>query len=110
MPGSKCTLEDSKNSNLQNIPNIFGFFYCSIKTNNGYLGLLPVRTKEGIIMPNGEWNGWYFSEELKFAEPKNGYKIFVHKGYSFDRVENVFNKYIITLYKTKSTLNSKLEK
>ena len=109
MPGCKCIFEDSINSNLQNIPNIFGFFYCSIKTNNGYLGLLPVRSKEGIIMPNGEWSGRYFSEELKFAE-KNGYKIFIHKGYSFDRVENVLDDYVNNLYKIKKNTKKSVER
>ena len=42
--------------------NKFGFFYCYIETNNTYLGLLPVRNQTGIILPNGHWRGWYFSE------------------------------------------------
>lgn len=39
------------------------------------------------MMPIGTWEGWYFSEELKFAE-ENGYKITVYKGYNFNRVED----------------------
>ena len=41
---------------------------------DSYLGLLPKRTKSGLNFPLGKWEGWYFSEELKFAK-KNGYTI-----------------------------------
>lgn len=40
------------------------------------MGLLPVMTNPGIEYPVGTLNGWYFSEELKFAQD-NGYKITV---------------------------------
>jgi hypothetical protein len=54
MPGNKCTfLEDFSTTGL-NLNNLFGFFYCEIEVNNNYLGLLPVRTEEGLITPNGK--------------------------------------------------------
>jgi len=37
-----------------NIKDLFGFFYCEIESSNNYLGLLPVRTPEGLIMPLGK--------------------------------------------------------
>ena len=89
--------------------NAFGFFYCRIKTKNLYLGLLPVRKDLGIIMPNGEWEGWYLIEELRFAQ-ENGYKIFVINGYHFDKVYNVFDGYVRDFYKIKSTSDSEVEK
>lgn len=89
--------------------NAFGFFYCRIKTTNLYLGLLPVRKDLGIIMPNGEWEGWYLSEELRFAQ-KNGYEIFVIDGYHFDKVYNVLDGYVQDFYKIKSTSDSEVEK
>ena len=33
-----------------------------------YIGLLPVRYYLGIEFPVGKWEGWYFSEQLKFAK------------------------------------------
>lgn len=57
---------------------LFGFFYCRVTSYDGYLGLLPYRMKDRVIL--GVWEGWYFSEELKFARD-NGYKIEVFKGY-----------------------------
>lgn len=109
MPGSHCVFEDSINSELKDINKLFGFYYCTIETEDNYLGLLPVRSKQGIIMPNGRWTGWYFSAELDFASC-NGYNIYVHKGYTFSKEHNVFDKYVEHFYKIKSNTNSKVEK
>ena len=68
--------------------NVYGFFYCHIDTSNTtcpYLGLLPIRSNIGITMPNGVWEEWYFSEELKLAQ-ENSYIIKVIKGYHFYKV------------------------
>ena len=69
---------------------LFGVFYCRIDNTSlvdhpylKYLGLLPHRQDDGsLIFPHGVWEGWYFSEELKFAKD-NGYKVEVFKGYLF---------------------------
>lgn len=103
IPGRYCNYLEDLSSQGLDLKNLFGFFYCEIETEDKYLGLLPVRSEEGIIMPNGKWNGWYFSEELKFAA-YNNYSIKVIKGYNFDKQENVFNEYVSDLYKVK--LNS----
>jgi len=51
MPGHICKyIESTKPLDLSML---FGFFFCKVKTNNNYLGLLPVHHK-GLIMPNGE--------------------------------------------------------
>jgi DNA polymerase type B, organellar and viral len=84
MPGKDCLYEDNINTSITNLPNFFGFYYCHIKTNDLYLGLLPFRSKKGIIMPNGSWEGWYLSEELKFAG-EMGYDITIIKGYHFNK-------------------------
>ncbi len=109
MPGLTCLYKTQINLYIKDIPNLFGFYYCKIKTTNAYLGLLPLRTKEGIIMPNGVWEGWYFSEELKFSAI-NGYEIFIIKGYNFNKEENVFNNYVDFLYNIKSTTNDNVER
>lgn len=101
MPGSICSYIESYNSNSPlNLDNLFGFFYAKVKTNNLYLGLLPVRTKTGLIFPNGEFEGTWSSEELKFARDQ-GYEIKVIKGYNFNKVENIFTDYVLDLYNIK---------
>jgi len=77
MPGLNCSKITYYKENLEDIYSLFGFFYCKIDTPlNDYLGLLPVRNKFGIELPLGSWEGWYFSEELKFAQ-ENSCKITV---------------------------------
>lgn len=117
MPGLNCIYESmlnllinqSTDQTADNVDKLFGFYYCKIKTNNLYIGLLPVRTKDGIIMPNGVWEGWYFSEEIKFAAT-NGYEILITKGYTFNKVDNVFDKYVNHFYNIKSNTNNVVEK
>lgn len=53
MPGHECKyVEYSSTQKVSENSDLFGFYYCEVKTNNGYLGLLPVHNK-GLIMPNG---------------------------------------------------------
>lgn len=97
MPGNRYTyIEDNMGKGL-NLDKLFGFFYCKVKTNNGYLGLLPMHIEGNLILPNGEFYGVWFSEELKFAKD-HGYEITVIKGYNFNILENVFNKFVDDLY------------
>ena len=109
MPGCDCVYTDNINKYLGELEDLFGFFYCKIKASDKYIGLLPTRSEEGLTMPTGEFEGWYFSEELKFAH-ENGYEIYVVKGYTFDKVYNVFNSYVRDLYKIKSTTKDPVEK
>lgn len=75
-----------------------GFYFCKIKSQDNYLGLLPVH-KKGLIKATRF--GYYLSEELKFAKEKAGYLIEVYKGYTF-KVYNVFDKYVDDLYEKKA--------
>jgi hypothetical protein len=52
MPGIDCTYIENVGNNIS-LNDLFGFFYCDVETDNNYLGLLPVHSKEGLIMPNG---------------------------------------------------------
>lgn len=107
MPRTQCIKQNFINKDID-INNLFGFYYCEIESNNNYLGLIPVRDKFGLIFPNGKWSGWYFSEEVKYAE-SNGYKIKVIKGYEF-RISDIFKTYIYELYKLKSNANNPTER
>ena len=102
LPGNICVyLENLSEDGVGlDLDSLFGFFYAKVKTNNQYLGLLPLRIKDKLISPNGEFEGIWFSEELKFAKAQ-GYDIKVIKGYNFNRVKNTFDEYILDLYKLK---------
>ena len=103
MPGLNCVYTDNINMDISElIEDLFGFYYCEVITSDKYIGLLPYRDDEGLIMPLGTIKGWYFSEELKFAY-MHGYKVHIISGYKFNKCENVFTKYISELYKIKST-------
>lgn len=55
------------------------------------------------------WEGWYFSEELKFAL-EQGYTIKVLKGYNFSRESNVFSSYVNKVYQKKAFPDNATEK
>jgi hypothetical protein len=58
MPGTQCTYIENISNEKLDISNYFGMFQVKLKTyNNSYLGLLPIKTKEGLIFPNGEFEG-----------------------------------------------------
>nr|ADO51614.1 dnapol [Moniliophthora roreri] len=108
MPGLECNFIKSFTSINQrgrkdkglDLDNLFGFFYAKVKTNNQYLGLLPLHKDGKLIFPNGEFKGIWFSEELKFAKSK-GYDITVIQGYNFNKVEGTFNEFVNELYDLK---------
>ena len=103
MPGVECSKVDYyTGKDLKDLGDIFGFFNCYIDAPlDGYLGVLPMRNTSGIFHPVGKWKGWYFSEELKFAQ-ECGYTIKVLNGYVFNRQSNVFNEYVNKIYNIKS--------
>ena len=74
MPGTQCTFVQYFNKDQYTLNQLFGFYYCKISIKpeqKNYFGLLPVRMKNrGMILPLGKWTGWYFSEQLKFAQKK----------------------------------------
>ena len=100
MPGTDCYFIESFEDKGLDLDNLFGFFYARVKTNNLYIGLLPVHKDNRLIFPNGEFYGIWSSEELKFAKSK-GYEITVIKGYQFNKVNNIFDDFIIDLFNKK---------
>ena len=86
MPGTQCEyLESLDIEKGLELDNLFGFFYAKITTSNLYLGLLPLHINGLLILPNGEYEGIWSSEELKFVRD-NGYKVLVLKGYNFNKI------------------------
>jgi len=85
MPGNECYFIESFEEKDLDLDKLFGFFYCKVKTNNLYLGLLPVHFKNKLVSPNREYFGIWCSEKLKFAKSK-GYDITIIKGYNFNNL------------------------
>jgi len=104
--GSYIELEETEvnKENSLELDNLFGFFFCRVKTTDNYLGLLPIHLNNKLILPNGEFEGVWFSEELKFAK-EQGYEIQVIKGYNYKCDENIFDNFVDDLYYKR--LNSK---
>ena len=86
----------------------FGFFNVNVIAPS-FLDkpFLPTRMKSsnGIrtIFPIGEWNDWYFSEEIINAM-KFGYKFEFKEGYLFEK-SFLFEEYINVLYEIKSSVD-----
>ena len=108
MPGTECFYLESFEDKGLELDNLFGFFYARVKTNNLYIGLLPVHKDNRLICPNGKFYGIWSSEELKFAKSK-GYEITVIKGYQFNKVYGIFNGYINELFNLKKNSNGFLK-
>nr|YP_009744359.1 hypothetical protein [Xylaria hypoxylon]QIE13215.1 hypothetical protein [Xylaria hypoxylon] len=109
MCGNQYTYIESFNNDGLDLNNLFGFFYCSIEASDNYFGLLPVKNNNGLIMPLGSWEGWYFSEELKFAV-EHGYKIKIIKGYNFNKEYEVFDQYVKDIYNIKRNTDNSVER
>jgi hypothetical protein len=59
-------------------------------TPGGYIGLLPLKKNGSLICPGGNFEGFFFSEELRFAI-ENGYKLISIKlAWSFQKGTNTF--------------------
>lgn len=99
MPGGRVfyfegNLDLNKHSN-------FGFFKAEIVANDNLnIPILPVKYLDNTICPIGQWTDWYFSEELKEAQNKYGYRVKILKGYIFERI-NVFDTFVNELYSKK---------
>ena len=105
MPGNLINYMELQDQEVNNgktleLEDLFGYFYCKVKTTNNYLGLLPLHINDSLVLCNGEFYGVWFSEELKFAK-EHGYEIQVINGYNFNKVNNIFDKFVDELYDIK---------
>lgn len=57
MPGLDCKFIVSFDKDGLNLDNLFGVFHAEVITNNLYIGLLPVKSKDGLLFPNGQFEG-----------------------------------------------------
>lgn len=57
MPALECEWIESFDKNGLDLNNLFGFFHAEVTTNDYYIGLLPVKTKSGILFPKGKFEG-----------------------------------------------------
>jgi len=86
----------------KNIENYYGIIYVKVNTNNiNSIGLAPVRVENKIIYPNGKFEGWYWSEEVK-SWIQHGYTVDVMCGFHFPDSRHIFTNFINTFYKLKS--------
>nr|YP_008474718.1 truncated DNA polymerase [Glomus cerebriforme]AGJ98100.1 truncated DNA polymerase [Glomus cerebriforme] len=80
-------------------PTFFGYLQATVKapapdTPGGYIGLLPIKLGGRLVCPGGEFSGFFFSEELRFALA-NGYKLLnIGEAWLFQRGENTFRALI----------------
>ena len=89
--------------------NFFGFALVKVTVPESLnIPVLPLYVKiEGVdrlVFPTGSFKGYYFSEELKYAESL-GCKIELIEAWEFQKGNNVFNDYIEPLFELKRTGN-----
>ena len=88
----------------------FGFIYVKVNSpNDQKIPFLPHHSNDSLIVPLGSWEGWYFSEELKYA--KNlGYDIkCLNIAYEFKRGKP-FDSYVNEFYNIKKDSINKTER
>lgn len=90
------------------LDNYFGFIYCRIRTPNVLdKPVLPFRNDHGLLYnPLGNWEGMYFSEELKESVYKYNYNIEILYGYKFERSKVPFKEFIIKYYNLRNAAKS----
>jgi hypothetical protein len=57
LPGIDCVWIESFDSEGLNLDLLFGIFHAKVVTNHEYFGLLPIKTKNGLIFPKGSFDG-----------------------------------------------------
>lgn len=84
-------------------PDALGFFEVIVDAPKDLnIPVLQIRHNNQTISPVGKFKGWFFSEELRNAIDKFGYKIEILNGYIFDR-GNIFKNYVTDLYNLRLT-------
>lgn len=92
------------------LANLFGFVYVEVTSpNDMFIPFIPVKHNNKTIIPLGTWKGWYFSEELKYAESL-GYKI-KPLGYAYEFEKGKpFNEFVNHFYDIKKNSTTPAER
>ena len=86
----------------KNIDNYYGLIKAEIKVKNKYKNLLPLKTQKCMLGGNGQWKGWYTSEELKHAlKIDSDIEIKIIEGYKFKKKGKIFKEFVDTFYEIK---------
>jgi len=93
------TLRTNHRNTVKYINEFHGMSEVSIFCPDMKIPLLPVRTKEKLLFPTGDFRGWYTHIEIRKAV-QEGYTIKkVHKCYYYKETCRPFEKYVTDLYK-----------
>jgi hypothetical protein len=89
--------------------NLFGFALAKVTCPTDLnIPVLPVYLKikgtDKLVFPTGTFKGYYFSEELKYAE-KLGYKIELLQAWEFKKDSSLFQVFVNDLYELKRCAN-----
>lgn len=63
--------------------------------------VLPFRTREGTVFPNGSWTGWYVGEELQYFQACGG-TVDVLRGFEFGETVRPFDDYVRVMFRGKT--------
>lgn len=90
----------------ESLHEMFGFIHvevtCPITIK---VPILMIKLNGRTIAGTGTWTGWYFSEELKYAEGL-GYRIKIKEAITY-KPEKLFAGYVDTLYNMRKTFDKK---
>ena len=81
-----------------------GFYKVKITAPSIKHPIIPTRLNGRTIFPEGNWTGWYYSEELKNAV-RFGYKYEILEGYIFSSA-TIFDKFVEKLSEMKENAES----
>lgn len=76
-------------------------------SSNMELPLLPHRTEQGLIYPNGDFEGWYVGEELQYFKRLGG-TLRVLEGFEFFDECRPFDEYVADLFQKKQAARGPL--
>jgi len=77
-----------------------GFYRVTVRSDLP-IPILPYRSEEGLVFPNGRWSGWYVGTEL-LAFAAAGGRVRVLEGFQFTELVRPFDRYIRAMFRRKA--------
>lgn len=88
-----------------------GITYCKIKINkNIFYPPLPYRGKSKLLFPCGNWQGFYFNNEVRGYIGIKGVDIKLCSGFHYQKAMPIFKKFILDLYDKRLNAETEIEK